>query len=457
MQISSNHTNISPKSYLFIDKSEQIADLQEALALFDKCLSPLTPHWVSKDTLNHKPKHLRLRKGKNSPRERDHFDFITPSERSEYGYLRYASEFWLGTFVIDIDENVASKIDEIIRLNPDLPLPNLIVKNPVNGHVQLYYCLRNSVCIDEKNKRYSKKAVVLLNAVKTRLKELLNGDFAHRNSVAKNPHSSMWRVSTMRVQPYQLAELARITRIYERPVIRPMLFTPNSAKAVKLSKNITVGERNNLLFETVRHHAYKLYSKHGEEWTKRQFTSCLFDFMNKLNVEKCVSPLCEREVKEICRSITRFCYSRYTYSANSSDLLRKIAQTLGKKGGKAKGKAYSKLRQKALRLFRKGLSVADIVNSTNLSKSTVYALIKQYKSRIQKNRKSIAAKPNLSQKSNFPNSYQYGVGVWAPVPYISQQYCEARLLVMGLKQSFYKFISFIISERQEVVGKVKRC
>lgn len=441
MQISSNHTNISPKSYLFINKSEQIADLQEALALFDKCLSPLTPHWVSKDTLNHKPKHLRLRKGKNSPRERDHFDFITPSERSQYGYLRYASEFWLGTFVIDLDANVASKIEEIIRLNPDLPLPNLIVKNPANGHVQLYYCLRNSVCIDEKNKRYSKKAVVLLNAVKTRLKELLNGDFAHRNSVAKNPHSSMWRVSTMRVQPYQLAELARITRIYERPVIRPMLFTPNSAKAVKLSKNITVGERNNFLFETVRHHAYKLYSKHGEDWTKRQFMSCLFDFMNKLNLEKCKTPLVEREVREICRSITRFCYERYSYSENTNDVLRKIAKQLGRKGGAAKGKSYAKQRRKALSLHRKGLSVAEIVNTTQLSKSTVYALIKKHKSRIQKNRKSVAVKPGLKQKSVFPNSYQYGIGARAPVPYISKQDCEAILLTMTNKHSLFRFLN----------------
>jgi hypothetical protein len=448
MQISSNHTNISPKSYLFIDKSEQIADLQEALALFDKCLSPLTPHWVSKDTLNHKPKHLRLRKGKNSPREKDHFDFISLQERADYGYLKYASDFWVGTFVIDIDANVASKIEQMIRSNPDLPLPNIVIKNPINGHVQLYFCLRNSVCIDEKNKRYSKKAVVLLNAVKTRLKELLGGDFAHRNSVAKNPYGCMWNVSTMRAAPYDLAEIAKITQVYERPVIRPFLFTKHvTAKAVKLSPNIEVGERNHWLFERVRHYAYKLYFKHGEEWTKRQFTSCLFDFMNKLNVEKCVSPLCEREVKEICRSITRFCYSRYTYSANSSDLLRKIAQTLGKKGGKAKGKAYSKLRQKALRLFRKGLSVADIVNSTNLSKSTVYALIKQYKSRIQKNRKSIAAKPNLSQKSNFPNSYQYGVYNFVVFPHLFRQSCEARLAPMVLKQSFYKFISFITGGR----------
>ncbi|WP_180025742.1 hypothetical protein, partial [Acinetobacter sp. YH16049] len=100
-----------------------------------------------------------------------------------------------------------------------------------------------------------------------------------------------------------------------------------------------------------------------------------------------------------------------------------------------------KQRRKALSLHRKGLSVAEIVNTTQLSKSTVYALIKKHKSRIQKNRKSVAVKPGLKQKSVFPNSYQYGVCSLAPVPYISKQDCEAILLTMTNKHSLFRFLT----------------
>ena len=61
--------------------------------------------------------------------------------------------------------------------------------------------------------------------------------------------------------------------------------------------------------------------------------------------------------------------------------ISQIASKMGKKGGKAKGYAYSKQRQEARRLHKRGKKATDIAKLTGLSIRSVYNAINESKSR----------------------------------------------------------------------------
>lgn len=395
--------NLRKKALFFEEQQTKKSDLEAALGIFRLSIPDNCPLWTSKIALaGEKPTWLH----------KDEPDF------ADFPYLRTATDFKSGVMVIDIDEAVADQIEAIILSTLNAPIPNLIVKNPANKHVQLIYCLKNWVCIDKSNTKgnYSAKAHALYKALKRHLNGIFGGDDAYHNFIAKNPYSEQWDVIGMRSTSYGMYELARISELeVKSTTFIERLQAKKTDKALKQASDraiVKTGERNNFLFNTVRKKAYSLYNKHSKNWTRQQFENCLNDFANELNTIKCSPPVQSSEVATICHSIVSFCYGSFGEQQKYTKAeLSEIASKCGRKGGKAKGYKYSKQRQQARKLHKMGKKAKDIAVITGLSLKSVYRAIS-----VEKPTKNIVQKPiekNIKYHVFNPlfcvNSYQCSV------------------------------------------------
>ena len=365
--------NLRKKALIFEEQQTKKSDLDASLSVFRLSIPDNCPLWTSKIALaGEKPFWFH----KDEPNFAD------------FAYLKTATDFKTGTLIIDVDRPVADTIETIILSTLNAPIPNLIIKNRANKHVQLVYCLKNWVCIDTSNKKgnYSAKAHSLYKALKRHLNAIFGGDDAYHNFIAKNPYSEQWDVVGMRSTSYEMYELARISELeVKSTTFIERLQSKQTDKALKQASDratVKEGERNEFLFNTVRVRAYSLYNKHSKNWTRQQFENCLNDFANELNETKCSPPVQVSEVATICHSITNYCYGSFGEKQRmTKSEISAIAAKCGKKGGKAKGYAYSKQRQEARRLHKRGKKATDIAKLTGLSIRSVYNAINESKSR----------------------------------------------------------------------------
>ena len=397
------------QSFKYEDEKERVSDLRNALATFRLSIPDNCPLWTSKIALaGEKPFWLH----KDEPNFAD------------FAYLKTATDFKVGTLIIDIDKPIADYVEAIIYSTLNAPIPNLIIKNRVNKHVQLVYCLTNWVCIDVSNSKgnYSAKAHALYKALKKHLNSIFGGDDAYHNFIAKNPYSKHWDVVGMRSASYEMYELARISQLEVKstPFI-DRLKAKSTQKAMQVQSNVQIGERNQYLFDTVRQHAYTLYNKHGKKWTFTQFEDCLNEFAQELNSAKCAQPLDTSEVATICHSIVSFCYGSFGEQRKyTKSELSEIASACGKKGGKAKGYKYAQQRQQARKLAKQGKKASDIAQITGLSIRSVYNAISAEKqpktaktttkSIVQKKKEKVV-KYQLFNPLFCANSYQCSISI----------------------------------------------
>ena len=365
--------NLRKKALIFEEQQTKKSDLDASLSVFRLSIPDNCPLWTSK---------IALAGEKPTWFHKDEPDF------TDFAYLKTATDFKVGTLIIDIDKPIADSIEAFIYGTLNAPIPNLIIKNRANKHVQLVYCLKNWVCIDVRNTKgnYSAKAHSLYKALKRHLNAIFGGDDAYHNFIAKNPFCEQWDVIGMRSTSYEMYELARISELeVKSTTFIERLQSKQTDKALKQASNLATvakGERNDFLFNTVRVRAYSLYNKHSKNWTRQQFENCLNDFANELNETKCSPPVQVSEVATICHSITNYCYGSFGEKQRmTKSEISAIAAKCGKKGGKAKGYAYSKQRQEARRLHKRGKKATDIAKLTGLSIRSVYNAINESKSR----------------------------------------------------------------------------
>ena len=359
------------KALIYEEQQTKKSDLDASLSVFRLSIPDNCPLWTSK---------IALAGEKPTWFHKDEPDF------TDFAYLKTATDFKVGTLIIDIDKPIADSIEAFIYGTLNAPIPNLIIKNRANKHVQLVYCLKNWVCIDVRNTKgnYSAKAHSLYKALKRHLNGIFGGDDAYHNFIAKNPFCEQWDVIGMRSTSYEMYELARISELeVKSTTFIERLQSKQTDKALKQASNLATvakGERNDFLFNTVRVRAYSLYNKHSKNWTRQQFENCINDFAQELNQAKCSPPLAISEVATICHSIVSFCYGSFgEHQKYTKSEMSEIASKCGKKGGKAKGYKYAQQRQQARKLAKQGKKAEDIAKITGLSIRAVYNAISEEK------------------------------------------------------------------------------
>lgn len=202
-----------------------------------------------------------------------------------------------------------------------VPIPNLIIVNPENGHAHLCYRLKVSVGLTGKSEV---KPINLLRAVYYSLRRSLGADVGYVGNLIKSPFArDMWHVYITSVKDYDLMELADLADLTPIP-------TANA--------NDDIFGRNVSLFNHVRHQAYPIADQHSY----KTLLEHLFDIAREYNTDVLTPPLFDNEIYTTCKSIARYCMSNRFNNGKVSEAHREVQRMRGKKGGsKSKRKPVS--------------------------------------------------------------------------------------------------------------------
>ena len=267
-------------------------------------------------------------------------------------YIQPNHPYYTHFFVFDLDYPTAY-IDFFYSM-VGVPVPNLIVENPENGHAHYIYKLLTPIY---QTNASNDKPIKYGNAVYTALRTALNADINYSGLITKNAIHQHWRTHVLREQPYTLDQLSE----------RLDLTTSQINKEIKVDEAVGLG-RNCCVFHTVRHWAYvEVRQYRGRNKTFNQWLESVIAQCCSINAQF-TDPLQYNEVKGIAKSIARWVWKRdgYAYQEFIDRQTRK-----GSLGGKAKGEAYNDKRKQAVRLKAKGMSNTDIAEKLKVSRRSV--------------------------------------------------------------------------------------
>ena len=265
-------------------------------------------------------------------------------------YIQPNHPYYTHFFVFDLDYPTAY-IDFFYSM-VGVPVPNLIVENPENGHAHYVYQLKTPIYHTNAS---NDKPIKYGNAVYTALRTALNADINYSGLITKNAIHEHWRTHVLREQPYTLDQLSE----------RLDLTTRQINKQIKVDEAVGLG-RNCCVFHTVRHWAYvevrQYRAKTFNQWLESVIAQCC-----SINAQF-TAPMQYNEVKGIAKSIARWVWKRdgYAYQEFIDRQTRK-----GQLGGKAKAEAYNAKRAQAVRLKAKGLNNTQIAKQLGVARYTV--------------------------------------------------------------------------------------
>ena len=252
-------------------------------------------------------------------------------------YIQPNHPYYTHFFVFDLDYPTAY-IDLFYSM-VGVPVPNLIVENPENGHAHYVYQLKTPIYHTNAS---NDKPIKYANAVYMALRTVLDADISYSGLITKNAVHKHWRTHVLREQPYTLDQLSE----------RLDLTTRQINKQIKVDEAVGLG-RNCCVFHTVRHWAYvevrQYRAKTFNQWLESVIAQCC-----SINAQF-TAPMQYNEVKGIAKSIARWVWKRdgYAYQEFIDRQTRK-GQLGGLKGGKVRSAQYEAKRKQAVRLKAKG-------------------------------------------------------------------------------------------------------
>jgi len=251
---------------------------------------------------------------------------------------------WLA-FDIDDPEALFSYHDN------GLPPPQIIIKNPTNGHAHYLYRLTTPVGLGGNS---SVKAMRYLAGVQKSLGEALGADSGYSGNLIKNPCHSDHETYITGVQPsYTLEELANYLDL-----------EPLYQKHSKEPANDAGYGRNCALFEELRHFGYECTTKDFNALI-RHLKPISERINNRFDI-----PLLPNEVRHIIRSIARYC-SRMDFTESHIRFSERQRARIQHRWGDNTDK-----REQAQILKSEGLSCRKIAERLNVGKSTVSRWLK---------------------------------------------------------------------------------
>ncbi|MFK7065282.1 replication initiation protein [Acinetobacter baumannii] len=265
-------------------------------------------------------------------------------------YIQPNHPYYQNWIVLDLDYDAV--LVDLIYSTVGVPLPNILVENKHNGRAHLFYQLQKPVYKTDASRL---KPIAYLNAATQRLQALLNADVGYVGLIAKNPLNKQWRAYTLRDKPYSLNELASKLEIDWKQINKP----------IKQNEAVGLG-RNCYLFHTARLWAYVAIRKHRGA-TYNQWLQSVLDHCLKLN-EGITEPLGYNELKGIAKSIARWVWKR---DPHCYAMFIERQSIKGRKGGKAKGEAYSFKREQAVKLKEQGMNNTQIAKQLSVTRRTI--------------------------------------------------------------------------------------
>lgn len=256
-----------------------------------------------------------------------------------------------------------------------LPLPQILIKNPANGHAHLLFKIATPVGIGG---RSSIKAMRYLASVERALALAFGADKGYSGNLIKNP--CYVKANAPEVLPIWINE-DEYEENGERDEHETYIVwgAPSSYTLAELADKIDLNllkpekytavndagfGRNCTLFDELRHRAYKLPDK-SYRAVESHLKAIADDINNRFDV-----PLPYNEVKHIIKSIARYCertnFDRWQDNLTASQRARAL-----KRWGDNTDK-----REQAKRLKDEGLSCRKIAERLSVGKSTVSRWLK---------------------------------------------------------------------------------
>ena len=270
-------------------------------------------------------------------------------------YIQPNHPYYTHFFVFDLDYPTAY-IDLFYSM-VGVPVPNLIVENPENGHAHYVYQLKTPIYHTNAS---NDKPIKYANAVYMALRTVLDADISYSGLITKNAVHKHWRTHVLREQPYTLDQLSE----------RLDLTTRQINKQIKVDEAVGLG-RNCCVFHTVRHWAYvevrQYRAKTFNQWLESVIAQCC-----SINAQF-TAPMQYNEVKGIAKSIARWVWKRdgYAYQEFIDRQTRK-GQLGGLKGGKVRSAQYEAKRKQAVRLKAKGMNNTEIAKQLGVDRRSVF-------------------------------------------------------------------------------------
>lgn len=199
------------------------------------------------------------------------------------------------------------------------PAPNLIARNPANGHAHLLYLLQTPIrtAMDGKTAPLRYAA-----AIEAGLRNRLGADRGYSGLICKNPINAHWMVHQWQADPYTLDDLADYIDL-----------TPEKARE-KPVEDYGLG-RNCMLFDELRAWAYKAIR--SQDWPDyNQWLNACFDRASGYNVNF-TTPLDISEVKHTAKSVAKWTHRNFNRRTFDDYVARthtsEIQAIRGRKGG----------------------------------------------------------------------------------------------------------------------------
>lgn len=221
-----------------------------------------------------------------------------------FPYIGYNPPNTTRYIVIDLDYDLSM----FAYSDTGIPRPQIIIRNPLNGHCHYVYQLKDAITFYAKS---SSDAIRYLTVIEQALTEALGGDKGFTGHLAKNALNSAHDVYITGTEPYTLKGLADF-----------LDFEPIDYATIEM--NDPNYGRNSGTFDAVRVQAYKIAS--ALNYTQL-YNECLS--LAESHNEKYPDPMSYNEIKGIAKSIAGYCKSKRYQSALSGR--QKIR---GAKGGK---------------------------------------------------------------------------------------------------------------------------
>lgn len=229
----------------------------------------------------------------------------------------------------------------------DAPAPNITVKNPENGHAHLIYGLVVPVRTAPDGKSTPLRYAA---SVENALREKLSADPGYSGLICKNPLHTHWQVKEWEPYLYTLDWLADYLDL-----------TPYADKRKRMPE-YGLG-RNCTLFERTRLWSYRAIRQGWPDYD--QWLKAVEQRATGYNLAF-EQPLSLPEVKHTAKSIAKWVYKEFSPEGFSQWQARQ-----GRKGGKAKGKAYADKRAQAQQMRAEGMTQQAIADVLGVNRVTV--------------------------------------------------------------------------------------
>jgi hypothetical protein len=274
-------------------------------------------------------------------------------QAARYRYIQPNPPGLISWLVFDVDRPYAVLSWE----DANLPPPSLTVMNLDNGHAHLLYALAIPVCASPAARSHPLRYAA---AVEAAYVARLAADPGYSQLITKNPlRGDCWQVQVFHTGLYPLRDLAHWVDL-SQPTRRP------EAAAQGLGRNCA-------LFDQLRVWAYR----HVLEYhAMSSYTAWAVDVLGKAESFNTFRvPLPFSEIRATAKSVSRYCWQRFTPEALRDLIARTHTPELqaqrGRQGGIASGRVRlqeaERRRLLACEMKRQGKSFEEIAKNLEIS------------------------------------------------------------------------------------------